>query len=332
MSTRTPIFSESGNVPSFGLLSTGERNPAPFAVSIGINILIVILAIILGLTVKKVLVDHSYEMTELVVPNTHAPSKVKLPPPPKMQPPKVPEIKLEPSKINLPQPAPFPAPKPIRMEEVPPQVKFQQAKPNIVPAPEPKAAMTFASASVQRQPAHQTVEAVRFGEPLGARPNSTATHGVVMAAGFGSPNGGQERGSPHGTVGSTGIGEFSSGRGATAVIGHVASAGIPRAQKAVAIASFSRESSSTTNLEIIYKPPVRYTATARAKKIQGDVIVNVTFTASGRVIVHGVVSGLGYGLDEEARRVAKEIRFHPATRGGRPVDVTTEVTIAFQLA
>jgi TonB family protein len=85
-------------------------------------------------------------------------------------------------------------------------------------------------------------------------------------------------------------------------------------------------------LEVISKPPVQYTAEARELKVQGDVILSVTFTAGGRVIVHSVVHGLGHGLDEEARRVAQEIRFHPATRNGQAIDLTTNITITFQLA
>jgi len=49
------------------------------------------------------------------------------------------------------------------------------------------------------------------------------------------------------------------------------------------------------------------------------------------VLVKGVVHGLGHGLDEEAR-VAAQIRFRPATRNGQAVDLTTNITITFQLA
>jgi TonB family protein len=49
-------------------------------------------------------------------------------------------------------------------------------------------------------------------------------------------------------------------------------------------------------------------------------------------VVQGLVHGLGYGLDEEARRVAQQIRFRPATRNGQAVDLTTNITISFQLA
>jgi len=89
---------------------------------------------------------------------------------------------------------------------------------------------------------------------------------------------------------------------------------------------------ASTNLEVISKPPPQYTSEARDLKVQGDVVLRVTFLANGQVVVQGVVHGLGHGLDEEARRVAQQIRFRPATREGRPVDLTTTITITFQLA
>jgi TonB family protein len=88
----------------------------------------------------------------------------------------------------------------------------------------------------------------------------------------------------------------------------------------------------STTLEVISKPPPQYTNEARQLKVQGDVVLRVTFLATGQVVVQGVVHGLGHGLDEEARRVAQQIRFRPATRDGRPVDLTTTITITFQLA
>jgi TonB family protein len=98
-----------------------------------------------------------------------------------------------------------------------------------------------------------------------------------------------------------------------------------------AIAQAPREV-APTNLEVISKPAVQYTPEARQLRVQGDVILRVTFTASGQVVIKGVVHGLGHGLDEEARRVAEQIRFRPATRNGQAVDLTTNITITFQLA
>jgi TonB family protein len=92
------------------------------------------------------------------------------------------------------------------------------------------------------------------------------------------------------------------------------------------------QESSSTNLEIISKPTAQYTPEARKDKIQGDVVLRVTFRADGHVLVLEVVRGLGYGLDEEARRIAEQIRFRPATRDGKAIDVTTTIIITFQLA
>jgi TonB family protein len=88
----------------------------------------------------------------------------------------------------------------------------------------------------------------------------------------------------------------------------------------------------STKVEVLSKPPVRYTSEARQLRVEGDVVLSVTFLANGQVVVRGVLQGLGHGLDEEARRVAEQIRFRPATNNGQPVDVTTKITITFQLA
>jgi len=156
---------------------------------------------------------------------------------------------------------------------------------------------------------------------------------------------------PHGVVGSTGIGNGLKSGSNAGVVGKVASAGIPGATGTGPAGSYGKVGSAgiptatavavvpravaepmTTNLEVISKPPVQYTGEARQLKVQGDVILRVTFTAAGQVVVQGVLRGLGHGLDEEARRVAQQIRFRPATRDGRPVDLTTNITITFQLA
>ena len=92
------------------------------------------------------------------------------------------------------------------------------------------------------------------------------------------------------------------------------------------------ETPASTNLEVLSKPPPQYTSEARQLKVQGDVVLRVTFTAAGQVVVQGLVHGLGHGLDEEAKRVAQQIRYRPATRNGQAVDLTTNITISFQLA
>jgi TonB family protein len=118
----------------------------------------------------------------------------------------------------------------------------------------------------------------------------------------------------------------------SANVGKVASAGVPSAPTAVAAASRPVAEPVSTNLEVLSKPRPEYTSEARQLRVQGDVILKVTFTAKGQVLVQGIVHGLGHGLDEEARRVAQQIRFRPATRNGQAIDMTTNITITFQLA
>jgi len=88
----------------------------------------------------------------------------------------------------------------------------------------------------------------------------------------------------------------------------------------------------TTSIVVLLKPPPQYTAEAREMHIQGDVTLEVRFTASGQVDVIRVVSGLGHGLDEQAKLAAERIRFKPATRDGKPVDEVSVIHVAFQLA
>jgi TonB family protein len=88
----------------------------------------------------------------------------------------------------------------------------------------------------------------------------------------------------------------------------------------------------SSNVELTYAPAPEYTSEAKQMKIQGKVILSVTFTAGGQVQVVSVVHGLGHGLDEQARRIVQLYKFKPATKNGKPVDMTTNVTITFQLA
>jgi TonB family protein len=87
-----------------------------------------------------------------------------------------------------------------------------------------------------------------------------------------------------------------------------------------------------TPVEIIAKPRPAYTAEARAKNIEGEVLLEVQFEISGAVRVLRVVRGLGAGLDETAIVAAQGIRFRPATRDGTVTDSTALVHIIFQLA
>jgi TonB family protein len=338
------------------LLPEPERSTASFFTSFAVNGLIVLLAIYLGSQVKK-LVAHKYEETVLILPTTPPPPpKVKLPEPPKITPPEPPklEVKLDTPKINMPKPVIKPEVKPIQMEAKVAMPVIKAARPSVVLAPQPKAALT-AAMPAQNNTVKASTAPVHLGQTFGVTPNPNATRPATVAA-IGNPYGGMNGPSvaPHGVVGSTGIGNGlrsgsnagvvgrvaqagvpgGTGRAPTGYAGNgrVASAGIPTAVVQAAPMQQATAAPAMTNIEVLSKPPVQYTSEARQLRIQGDVVLRVTFTAAGRVVVQGVTRGLGHGLDEEARKVAEQIRFKPATRNGQPVDSTTNITITFQLA
>lgn len=338
---------------NFGLLPEPERSPASFFTSLVINGLIVLIAIYLGSQVKK-LVAHKYEETVLILPTTPPPPpKIKIEPPKITipDPPKI-EVKLEQPKIQMPKIEPKPEPKPVEMEAKVNMPAIKTAKPSVVLAPQPKAALT-AAMPAQNNLAKPSTAPVHLGDTFGVTPNPNATRPATVAA-VGNPYGGMQGPAvaPHGVVGSTGIGNgVKSGSNAgmvgkvasaglpggtgtanTGVTGKVASAGIPTAVIASAPVQQAAAAPAMTSIEVLSKPPVQYTSEARQLHIEGDVVLSVTFTAAGQVVVKAVTRGLGHGLDEEARRVAQQIRFRPATKNGQAIDSTTTIRITFQLA
>jgi TonB family protein len=89
---------------------------------------------------------------------------------------------------------------------------------------------------------------------------------------------------------------------------------------------------NVTPVEIQFKPVPEYTDEGRRRHIEGEVLLEMLFTASGEARLLRLVRGLGYGLDESAEAAAKQVRFLPARRDGSPVDSQAIVRIQFQLA
>lgn len=336
---------------TMGLLPEAKGGSMPFVISSTVNTVIVIALILAGMMAKQVIQKH-YEMTELIVPNTPPPERIKQPPPPKLKPIEQPKIELKPQMRQIELPKPKPEPKPVEIQA---KVNLpQMAKPQMIRlAPQPKAALA-AAMPAQNSNVKPSTAPVHLGQTFGVTPNPNSTRPATIAA-IGNPYGGMNGPAvaPHGVVGSTGIGNGTKSGSNYGMVGKVGSAGIPGAtgtansgsnygrvgsagipSTTAQVAMPVRQSAApeSTGLEVLYKPPVEYTTEARQMKVEGDVVLRVTFLASGHVVVQGVVRGLGHGLDQEAQRVAQLIRFRPATRDGRPVDLTTTITISFQLA
>jgi TonB family protein len=344
----------------FGLLPEPESNPASFVTSCIINGAILALLIVFGTVAHRELEVRKMESTEIVFPTTPPPEikiKVKVPPPPKVEP-KQPEIaKLEAPKISKPKIEPKPEVKPLPVKEALALPNVPAAKPQVVMAPQPKAALATAAAPALTPQVHPSVAPVHLGDLNGVKPNPNATRPATIAA-LGNPYGGMQGKSeaPRGVVGSTGIGNGTKSGSNAGTMGRVASAGIPGgngtapgggygSQGKVGAAGIPGTSAQTSTggavapAEPKTTPPVllshaqpEYTPEARQLKIQGDVVLRVTITTNGEMVVHNVIRGLGHGLDESAMRSAPTYKFKPATQNGQPVEYTTNIIIKFQTA
>ena len=292
---------------------------------------------------------HAIELVPTPVPVNHAPQ------------PQLPRHVLEarldpvdPPPTALRMPAPQPRPKPQVEDTPPPEVKVVEKKMEIVPPAAPVIPKTirtnvFSTGSSAPQTIERAPEKVQtggFGDPNGLPATSKQTRAVniAQAGGFDMPSGpgyGNGTGGANGArgvVASTGFGNgvaAGNSRSSTPA-GAVRSAGFGDADVSAPPTVQSRPATQApakvVPAEIISKPVPVYTAEARAQHIEGEVLLEVVFEASGKLRVTRVVRGLGHGLDDAAVHAAEQIRFKPAMRDGQPSDSTAVVHIIFQLA
>lgn len=283
--------------------------------------------------------------------------EAKIPPPPKPVPePPKPEIKVETKAPAMAAPAPRPVVTPPR-----PVVGAFKAATPAEQAPK-VAAQTKAAGFGNPVGAHPTQQATNsqvpvtggFGAAANTDQGAASRRGAVASTGFGagtpagSPNGSsrgvvastgfgsgsQPAGQPggRGQVASTGFGAGTARSGSPGEHGTVASTGFGAARPEAGAPAARAQQVATTPIVVTVKPLPQYTAEARAAHVEGDVQLEVRFTADGQVEVLRVVRGLGYGLDQQARVAAERIRFKPATRDGKPVDQVSIIHVTFQLA
>src|SRR5579859_71185 len=289
---------------------------------------------------------HAIELVPTPVPENHTPQR-QLPRP-------ILEAKLDPPSSAMRLPAPQPKPKP-RVEDAPvPEVKIAPKKLDQVPTSAPAIPKqivrtnTFSTGSsapqtIERPP--QQVQTGGFGDPNGVPARATQTRAVNIAQsggfdmptgpGYGNGTGGSK--GVRGVVASTGFGGgVAVGNARTSSPAAVRPAGFGDADVAAPPTVQSRPAPSAAAklvpAEILSKPVPIYTDEARAKRIEGEVLLEVVLEASGKLRVLKVVRGLGHGLDDAAVRAAEQIRFKPALKDGQPYDSTAVVHIIFQLA
>jgi len=243
----------------------------------------------------------------------------------------------QPPKVEAPSPT-APA---VEALVVTPQVKTQPV--HKAPEPEVRAPQLKLESKMPAIPAAPPVQVIAVGtfatrSPLMA---SAKSGPVVETGGFGDSNGVPATG--HGTSNINGKGDpnlpvgagHGNGSGYGNGTGVVAQAGfgnLVASGPAAKIGGATKASTGTNApVEITYKPKPDYTDEGRKQKINGEVRLQVLFSADGRVHVMRVLQGLGYGLDEQAVKAAEQIKFKPAMRQGQAVDSTALVHIIFEL-
>lgn len=350
------------NRANLGLLPDQKGRFGSFGVSLAVNFAIAGFVVLLSLAgVHEV--KQKVNTAILIFPTQPPPEApppiprvTVIPPPPKMSAPK----------IEQPKPRPIvEPPKPVEMKMPEQAPRMDPAPPlRVTPPPQPKVGL-FASAHptmVANNMQRPTPKTGGFGDPQGVHTNPNATRPATIAAvgsfagtpGIGSPGAGAaRRGSVHGADFGSGVangvpgGRDTHGTVASAGFsnGVIGGTGKPGSRGTVAQGSFGgpnyaqgaaparrEEVAHTTPLVLLSKPNPGYTDEARKLKIEGDVTLEVRFTANGQVEVLRVVNGLGHGLNELAEQAARRITFKPATRDGRAIDEVTLIHVTFQLA
>src|SRR5215472_16755818 len=336
-----------------GLLPERKIDKRAVAAAYGIVALVLLIVVNLELLMPEKLQLVQYHVTELIPMPTLRPEpepvkipeiKAKLLPAVKIPVPEQPKL-LVPVEIRREPPKPIEAPKVVVNNFAPPQLKIAVggARPQLVHTGD-----FGATGSSQTPTVNAPIEKVQtggFGDPNGlpgtgkqaAKLYSAALGSFDMPAGPGQGNGSGGAKGMKGTVASAdfGSGVATPGRGDGRSNGKGVATGGFGAQEvshnAPQVAQV-QAGPATTPVEITFKPNPVYTQEAPDMKLEGEVLLEVGFSANGTLHVNRVVKGLGHGLDEAAIAAANKIRFKPALRYGQPVDSTAVVHVMFQLA
>ncbi len=334
-----------------GLLPERKVNKRALATAYGIVALLLLIVINIGLILPEKIQFAGYRVTQMIpMPSLRPePEPIKPPPPTKKL---LPAVKLpvfETPKLVVPRevrreaPQPVEAPKVVVNQFKAPEIKMVSggARPQLVHTGDfgGSSQVPTVNAAVQK------VQTGGFGDPNGLKGEGKPTAKLVaaQAGGFDMPVGpGQGNGSGgakgiKGTVASAdfGNGIATGGKGDGRSNGQGIATGGFGSQQVVhqgpKIAQ-ADPGAATSPVEITFKPNPVYTDEARSLKLEGEVLLEVSFSANGSLHVNRVVRGLGHGLDEAAIAAANKMRFKPALRGGQPVDSTAVVHVTFQMA
>lgn len=352
---------EAQKVPTFSLLPDARGRRSAYLESAVINVIVFGLFVVFSWSAwnkTKVILEH--EQLSVVIP-VEQPRPRRVIPRVHISPSRTPQLRILTPQIVFPR---------RDVETTPQVVQLKGNAPSAPPLPSYRPVTTVQSPRPRvglfqtQRPAKAvtqkdtTTKTGGFGDPAGVRPRPNSSGSQVAAygsfqnsVGVDSGAGPAHKGSIHSTafasrnandlpqtarngrVSAAGFGNNAIGGPAPSHAGHIQQGAFRN--NVVAQNAVPRAAKTGTDFEqvrILFHPRPKYTAEARQLGIQGEVVLEVLFSADGSVHVLRVVHGLGHGLDEQAIRAAQQTRFQPALKDGRPVDMTTYYRITFQLA
>jgi len=358
-----------GNKPvsaRFTLLPNTKPRMSALGISLIIQIALAAFFVIVPLLFPQQMIPSPmYMVTEIAGPPLDIPAPPPPKPPPvakvKAQPPPPvvkPAPKLEVAKFFAPPKIVPPKPKVRQVEAELPKVNdtFQPMKMELAsnqPAkprePVKTGMMTGGSSAVPTIDKPLPLDKVQtggFGDPQGlpgpGNPNKRANiaqfgdPALPGGPGYGNGTGGAN--GARGAVASTGFGNgvaIPPAGGSGRRSGAVQSTGFANQNDQVVEAPKKKadDAPAVESVVILSKPKPAYSAEALKLNLEGEVLLDVVFPASGgEVHVNRVVKGLGHGLDESAMRAAQQIKYKPALSNGHPVDFPAVIHIVFQMA
>lgn len=86
-----------------------------------------------------------------------------------------------------------------------------------------------------------------------------------------------------------------------------------------------------SNLKILTKPTSSYTEPARFYRIEGNVLLKVTFLANGEIGAITPTARLPFGLTEKTIETARRITFSPMVKDGKTVTITKTVQYTYTI-
>jgi TonB family protein len=322
------------------VLNIYETEPAPrSSASLAGSAAIHLVVLLIVLQVRAPLESRlpRYTATQLYVPAVEsvavAPKFRKAPAPPLI----APRTSHPVVTLRTPTPAPdLPAPPELSVIRAAPLPAVRPLPPSPVPPPPAPPPPVFAS-TLPAVPtaAHATAPRTGVFAAVPVTAASPAAKPQIAGGTFGTvPAGGPRHNSPTAATLPAGFGGVAAAPASQEPAPKPATTGTAFT---AAVAADPRQSATHRQptaepLEILFKPRPTYTEEARRAHIEGDVVLEVLFTATGNLRVLRVVRGLGYGLEQNALDAAAKIRFRPASQDGHAVDTVAIVRISFQVA